>query len=361
MTAPDFNTTDVQNGEVIDANDLKNSLDDINQRLTGVDPMVAPDIDNPDIDGGTIDNASIGQSAPGIAAFQNATVNPGNNSAAYLTLTRDSGYIGALQFQTGGANRWSIFVNQVEEPGGNTDFGSDFFIARHQDDGSTTFPFSINRSSGETYIDNLFAGTVDASVKSFLIDHPLDPDNRTLRYQCLESPQADVIHRGRVQLVDGEAAVDLDAEARMTPGTFVALTRNPQVFVTNNESWDAVQGHLEGVTLTIRSQNAKADATVEWMVIAERADAYMMAAEYTDETGRLIVEADKEDAEAVLPSIQQAIRGFARDPETGEQARSRAELKGYARQLMRRYKGGRLNAHEDLPDALMDRLLDKRS
>ncbi len=59
--------------------------------------------------------------------------------------------------------------------------------------------------------DGYFGGNVDItgalskSSGSFLIDHPLTPTERTLRYGFTESPRYDLIHRGTVQLKNGRA------------------------------------------------------------------------------------------------------------------------------------------------------------
>lgn len=55
-----------------------------------------------------------------------------------------------------------------------------------------------------------FQHWVDVSnVKSFVIDHPLDPAGKYLIHACLEAPEALVQYRGQGQLVDGWVKVDL--------------------------------------------------------------------------------------------------------------------------------------------------------
>lgn len=60
-------------------------------------------------------------------------------------------------------------------------------------------------------------GTGTSFVKSFVIDHPTDPD-RYLVHGCTESPHAGVEYWGEVEIVDGEAEVTL-------PDYFEAATR----------------------------------------------------------------------------------------------------------------------------------------
>ena len=55
-------------------------------------------------------------------------------------------------------------------------------------------------------------------TKHFVIDHPLDPENRSLNHVCIEGPEAAVYYRGSGRLVGGHAEVEL-------PEYFEALTR----------------------------------------------------------------------------------------------------------------------------------------
>jgi hypothetical protein len=55
-------------------------------------------------------------------------------------------------------------------------------------------------------------------TKHFVIDHPLDPENRSLNHVCIEGPEAAVYYRGSGRLVDGRADVEL-------PEYFEALVR----------------------------------------------------------------------------------------------------------------------------------------
>jgi hypothetical protein len=138
------------------------------------------------------------------------------------------------------------------------------------------------------------AGNFSAVTKAFKIPHPVRP-NTTLYHIAIEGPRADLIYRGRATLSNGRATVSIDAESTakgngMTVGTFEALAANPQVFVSNNESWDRVRGSVAGGILTIECESASASATVDWMVVAERKDASMRVSDITDADGFLIPE-----------------------------------------------------------------------
>ena len=123
-------------------------------------------------------------------------------------------------------------------------------------------------------------------------------DTHDLVHSFIEGPQADLIYRGKVNLVDGSATVNIDTIAGMTEGTFVILNREVQCFTTNESDWDAVKGSVSGNILTIECQNTSSTATVSWMVIGERQDAHMYDTEWTDEDGRVIVEPLKESTES---------------------------------------------------------------
>jgi hypothetical protein len=96
-----------------------------------------------------------------------------------------------------------------------------------------------------------------------------------------------------VQLVDGQAVVNLDEAGRMTPGTFEALNTNVQCFTTNESGWSAVRGKIEGVLLSIESQDSDCTDVISWIVIGERQDSHMLETEWTDENGRVITEPEK--------------------------------------------------------------------
>jgi hypothetical protein len=68
-------------------------------------------------------------------------------------------------------------------------------------------------------------GSLSKGSGSFLIDHPLDPENKLLRHNFVESPENLLIYRGRVQLDGaGEAAVEM-------PAYFEALTKEDEASV----------------------------------------------------------------------------------------------------------------------------------
>jgi hypothetical protein len=138
--------------------------------------------------------------------------------------------------------------------------------------------------------------SLTAPSKNFLIDHPLDPNNTELIHGSIEAPRYEVVYRGTTELTDGTATVSIDKASNMRTGTFTALTQNPQVFLQNNAGWDLVRGTVEKGQLVIESNNSASNDTIDWMVVAERADATARALSTTDDAGHLIVERPKATA-----------------------------------------------------------------
>ena len=139
-------------------------------------------------------------------------------------------------------------------------------------------------------------GSLSKGSGSFRIEHPLESLSAThdLVHSFVESPQANNIYRGKVELLNGKAKVNLDEVSTMTEGTFVALNREIHTYTSNETDWDAVRGNVEGNILTIECQNNQSNAIVSWLVIGERQDKHMMDTAWTDDNGRVIVEPLKE-------------------------------------------------------------------
>ena len=98
-----------------------------------------------------------------------------------------------------------------------------------------------------------------------------------------------------MKLVNGTATINLDTVSGMTEGTYVLLNTNTSCFTSNETDWDAVKGSVTGNILTINCQNTSSTATVSWLVIGERHDQHMKDANWTDASGRIIVEPVKKE------------------------------------------------------------------
>jgi hypothetical protein len=139
-------------------------------------------------------------------------------------------------------------------------------------------------------------GALSKGSGSFKIDHPLPAKTEThhLVHSFIEGPQADLIYRGRAELVDGTATVNIDTAAGMTEGTFVVLCGDVQCFTSNESGWTAVKGSVSGNTLTITAQDNTCADTISWMVVGERKDQHMIDTDWTDDEGHVIVEPAKQ-------------------------------------------------------------------
>ena len=151
--------------------------------------------------------------------------------------------------------------------------------------GSGTNLFNIRNDGAVTVFGSLSKGS-----GSFRIDHPLKPETHQLVHSFIEGPQADLIYRGKLTLVNGKAQANIDEVSTMTEGTFKALCREVQCFTTNENGWDLVKGKVIGNIIYIESQNPNSTDEISWMVIGERKDKHMMDTEWTDEQGKVIVE-----------------------------------------------------------------------
>jgi len=94
--------------------------------------------------------------------------------------------------------------------------------------GSSGVDYAVwGSANGATYAgyfsgDLHFSGTMTGGTKSFLIDHPLDPLNKTLMHYCIESPDPLLVYSGQA-VTDSKGQVVVQM-----PGYFVALTKEDQ-------------------------------------------------------------------------------------------------------------------------------------
>jgi hypothetical protein len=210
-----------------------------------------------------------------------------NNSTVWSQSPQGSAYF--ILFAENAATNQKRVNMAVDQGGDGTGLGQ-FGISWVNDDASAGQGMSFKTDGSLT-----IGGAFSASSKSFKIDHPLatKKDTHHLLHMSVESPQADLIYRGKVTLVDGTAQVNIDTAAGMTEGTFVALCTDVQCFTSNESDWDAVKGSVVGNILTINCQNSSSTATISWMVVGERQDKQILDARLTDENGKVIVEPAK--------------------------------------------------------------------
>ena len=252
---------------------------------------------------------SVGSANGDAIGIQNGSANTSNlyfsqysnEALSYTYIRADARSTGYMAFHTNDTERMRI------TSGGDVGIGMSGvdisrLTTRGKDSTSTNYAF-IAQNSATT---NLFLVRNDGAVSiygalskgsgSFKIDHPLESMTEThnLVHSFVESPQANNIYRGKVELVNGKAKVNLDEVSTMTEGTFVALNREIHTYTSNETDWDAVRGNVKGNILIIECQNNQSNAIVSWLVIGERQDKHMMETAWTDDNGRVIVEPLKE-------------------------------------------------------------------
>jgi len=139
----------------------------------------------------------------------------------------------------------------------------------------------INASSGSGYA--LFAvssgwagyfsgdvnvgGTLSKGAGSFVIDHPLDPENKLLRHNFMESPENLVVYRGKAKLnSNGETVVEL-------PEYFEALTKENEATVTlTSIGKPFLTGYNWENDFNSFKVYGEPDREVSWVVYADRDD-----------------------------------------------------------------------------------------
>ncbi|MBN1339101.1 MAG: hypothetical protein JXA03_07250 [Bacteroidales bacterium] len=110
-------------------------------------------------------------------------------------------------------------------------------------------------------------GSLSKGAGSFVIDHPLDPENKLLRHNFVESPENLLIYRGKILLDNkGEATVAM-------PEYFAALTNEAEATVILTSvgkpfltGYEWAEGHS---MFTVIGESSR---EVSWVVYADRDD-----------------------------------------------------------------------------------------
>ncbi|WCL82640.1 hypothetical protein PPO43_05950 [Saprospira sp. CCB-QB6] len=114
-------------------------------------------------------------------------------------------------------------------------------------------------------------GNIGATgTKTFIIDHPEDPQNKMLKHFSIESDEVLNLYRGIAQLdANGEATIEL-------PSYFSALNRNfsYQLTAIGTPQQPYVLEEIANNTFVVAG---KPGTKVSWTVYAERNDAYLQA------------------------------------------------------------------------------------
>lgn len=91
----------------------------------------------------------------------------GESASAWLDIRRDAGYVGSIRWQTGGVNRFSLYVDNVAESG--SDVGSDLHLWCNGDaGGSLVEVLKVTRASGDAVFGAKLTSTGDFDVNAYL-------------------------------------------------------------------------------------------------------------------------------------------------------------------------------------------------
>jgi len=153
------------------------------------------------------------------------------------------------------------------------------------------------------------SGTLSKPAGSFIIDHPLDPENKTLSHSFVESPDMMNIYNGNAELDQrGEAVIEL-------PDWFEALNRDFRYQLTTIGGFAPVYVAEEINGNRFRIAGGTAGMKVSWQVTGIRHDPYA-------EQNPIVVEADKPEKEvgsylnaAAYGMPEERSVEWARDPE----------------------------------------------
>jgi len=116
-------------------------------------------------------------------------------------------------------------------------------------------------------------GNIDKSgTNNFLIDHPLDPQNKLLRHASVESPDVIDLYKGRGQLVNGSAVIYL-------PDYFDALNKleGREINLTPINGWSPLylDGEISSNSFVVRTTpDGNQYQEFSWVIMADRGDPY---------------------------------------------------------------------------------------
>lgn len=174
----------------------------------------------------------------GVLSTGTGVIGSGNNVTTYYTQTSGGG--GAFTGTANGA--YGVATNTSGQSRGLIGEGSEYGVVAVGNFGSTV-------------------------GKYFVIDHPLDPENKILRHSCIESPEVLNIYRGNVVLdANGNGIVQL-------PDYFTAINTNYSYALTAigapSSTYIAEEIDANG---KFRISGGNANQKISWTIYSERND-----------------------------------------------------------------------------------------
>ncbi len=179
-----------------------------------------------------------------------------------------NGTVGESNYVAGyGVSGWN---HAATDPGIGT-FGQGITGVAGQSTNTTLSYGLYSYDDGGIYNNLDIGGTMSAAVKSWVMDNPLDPDNKLLKHFCIESPEALNMYRGN-------ATLDMNGEAVVTLPEYFSL-------INKNFSYSLTAVGAPAPNLYIKEKLANntfviaggpAGIQVSWTVYAERNDKYIV-------------------------------------------------------------------------------------
>jgi len=129
-------------------------------------------------------------------------------------------------------------------------------------------PFLVNgEKDGKNMQSVNYTGLIGLLVKEIKdLKEKILPKLNTM----VEAPKSELIYRGSIQLINGVAQVNIDTQFGMPEGTFVSLTRDVNVFTSNETGWNPVIGSVSDNILTIQCKVDTVSPTVNYLIIAAK-------------------------------------------------------------------------------------------
>src|SRR5690349_16130383 len=196
----------------------------------------------------------------------------GNDSGygQYVGITADQGSATAYESTVNAAGAgMSMGVQSLAQAGGTGSAFGLYSLAYGAGTGPKYGLFSYVTGNGQKWAgyftgDVHIQGALSKSTGSFLIDHVLDPENKTLRHSFVESPEQLCVYRGLVTLDEnGRGTVAL-------PDYFAALTDqgNATVQLTAVGEQPSAVSYRWDDEHTVVTVHGQAGADVSWLVLA---------------------------------------------------------------------------------------------
>ena len=193
-------------------------------------------------------------SQSGIVGYNNATINTG--TGAGILGDGNTGVKGQTVY---GLGYGVIGINQsVSVVDNNIGVSGEGWVG--------VFGKSLDGTGFGVYSDGDLAAS---GTKSFIIDHPLDPENKNLKHYCMESPEVLNLYRGNIILdANGEAVVEL-------PDYFESINKNFSYNLTPIGSPVNLYIKEKIENGQFKIAGGEPNMEVSWTVYAERNDKYL--------------------------------------------------------------------------------------